>query len=76
MQIICFSWQAEYIIQHPQLLVPISSVHRGDRHEGCVYRAGMGVVSELHSSIVACYFKTVGPMCVWLGCELHEETAS
>lgn len=52
-QIICFSWQAEYIIQHPQLLVPISSVHRGDRHEGCVYRAGMGVVSELHSSIVA-----------------------
>lgn len=55
-QIICFSWQAEYIIQHPQLLVPIYSVHRGDRreaHEGCVYRAGMGVVSELRSSIVA-----------------------
>lgn len=38
---ICFSWQAEYHIQRPQLRVPIYHVHRGDRreaHEGCVYR--------------------------------------
>lgn len=56
-QIICFSWQAEYIVQHPRLLVPIYSVHRGDDRKhtrgGSVCRAGMGVVGEVCSSVVA-----------------------
>lgn len=40
-QIICFSWQAEYIIQHPRLPVRIYSVHRGDG------KLGEGVFTEL-----------------------------
>lgn len=76
--IICFSWQAEYILQHPQLLVPIYSVHRetGGKHMGeCVYRAGMGIMSELLSPSFALkitVLRLLNP-CVFGWAELHRK---
>lgn len=72
-QTICFSWQAEYIIQHPWPLVPINSVYAGDsgkkRMKRCskervCWQAGMGLWVEGLSHVLL--WKSLSCVCIKL----------